>query len=116
MPLPAAQAFGCKGFAMNTLRRAALLALLLLSCAPDEVPAAAAAPQDALASAAGFPRDVALPGGGVLRVPAPPQRVVVSSSGLGDLVCELLPPEALAGLPDQMRSYSGRRAPDDPYL
>jgi iron complex transport system substrate-binding protein len=112
MPVSAARSFGCKGFAMIKLTGAALLALLA-GCgegasAPDAAPAAAAAP--------GFPRTLELPDGGALRLDAPAQRVVASASGLGDLLCELLPPERLAGLPEQMRDYSGHRDAGDPYL
>lgn len=48
--------------------------------------------------------------------PERPVRVVAGSAGTGDLLCELLPPERIAGLPAQMRDYSGRRAAGDPYL
>jgi len=113
MPLPAARTFGCKGFAMIKLPGAAVLALLAVACAPGDDAPAAPAPA---ARPSGFPRRIEVPDGGTLALAAPPQRVVVSSSGLGDLICELLPAERLAGLPDQMRSYSGRREPGDPYL
>src|SRR5262249_36203848 len=56
------------------------------------------------------------PDGTTLRLLAPPQRVLGGSAGLGDLLCELLPPERLAGLPDQMRAYSGHRTDGDPFL
>src|SRR5262249_4902988 len=77
-------------------------------------PAEPAAPP--AAPAAGFPRDVAAPDGATLHLAAPPQRVVGGSSGVGDLLCELLPPERFAGLPDQMRDYSSHRHPADAYL
>lgn len=48
--------------------------------------------------------------------PARPVRVVAGSAGTGDLLCDLLPPERIAGLPAQMRDYSGHRAAGDPYL
>ncbi len=119
MPLPAALPFGCKGLVMTTPSGAVLLALLLAACGPRAAPPteeAAAAATTPGVSLAAFPRVVELPDGGSLHLAAPPQRVVASSSGLGDLVCELLPPARLAGLPDQMRDYSGRREPDDPFL
>ncbi len=68
---------------------------------------------------------LALAAGGCGRVPAvpdaarvagPPQAVVAASSGVVDLLCALLPPERIAGLPAQARDYSGRRQADDPYL
>jgi len=93
----------------------AVLALLLAGCGPPAAPASAPAAAPAPA-AAGFPRDVAAPDGATLRLLAPPQRVVGGSSGVGDILCELLPPERLAGLPDQMRAYSSHRADADPYL
>lgn len=69
---------------------ASLLALLLAACGADAAPDAP-------------------PSG-------PPQRVLAASSGTGDLVCALLPPARIAGLPAQMRDYSGRRADGDPFL
>ncbi len=63
-----------------------------------------------------FPRDVALPGGDVLHLDAPPRAVLPAASGGVDLLCALLPPERLAGLPTQAERYSGVRDPDSPYL
>ena len=104
---------------MMSSRGATLLALVLVGCGPGgeaSAPSATAASASSAPATAGFPRDVDLPEGGTLTVLAPPQRVVASASGLGDLLSELLPPERLAGLPDQMRDYSGHREPGDPYL
>jgi ABC-type Fe3+-hydroxamate transport system substrate-binding protein len=100
----------------------AALALLLAGCGPSSPPPAAperaaSTGQSAAAMlAGGFPREVQAPDGTQLRLAAPPQRVVAGASGVGDILCELLPPERLAGLPDQMRDYSSHRAPDDPWL
>ncbi len=46
-----------------------------------------------------FPRTVALPGGGTLRVEAPPGRVVPAGSAAADLVVALVGPDRVAGLP-----------------
>jgi iron complex transport system substrate-binding protein len=97
---------------MRDVRGAALLALLLCGCGPAAPPAAS----PSAASAPGYPREVDAPDGAKLSLAAPPQRVVAGSAGLGDLVCELLDPARIAGLPDQMRDYSGHRAGGDPFL
>src|SRR5262249_27166088 len=88
-------------------------------CGPGgeaSAPSASAAAALSSPATAGFPRQLDRPEGGTLTIVAPPQRVVASAAGLGDLLCELLPPERLAGLPDQMRDYSGHRDAGDPYL
>jgi len=83
------------------MRQVLFLGCLALSACSGQTPAPARA-----ASAAGFPRTVALPGGASLVVPALPVRVVPASSTAVDLVAALLPPERVAGLPEQALDYS----------
>jgi len=61
-------------------------------------------------------RALDLPDGSSVEVPQHARRIVPASAGLVDFVTELVPPERLAGLPEQARRYSGRRLPGDPYL
>lgn len=65
---------------------------------------------------AGYPRDVTLPDGSVLRQEAPPRAILPAAAGSVDLVCALVPPGRIAALPDQALRYSGVRDPDSPYL
>ncbi len=64
----------------------------------------------------GFPRDVPLPGGETLHLERAPQAVVAAASGSVDLVCALIPPERVAGIPGSSERYSGLRDADSPYL
>lgn len=48
--------------------------------------------------------------------PGRPRAVVPASAGVLDIVAALLPPEAIAGLPEQALVYSGLRDPRSPYL
>jgi iron complex transport system substrate-binding protein len=64
-------------------------------------------------------RDVrrhALPDGGELVLAGSPQHIVPAAAGSVDLLCELVPPERIAALPDQALRYSGLRDPGDPHL
>jgi iron complex transport system substrate-binding protein len=94
----------------------AVLALLLSGCGPSPAPGSPSSESPAASASAGFPREVVAPDGVVLRLPSRPERVVGGTSGVGDILCELLPPERFAGLPTQMRDYSSHRSADDPWL
>lgn len=56
--------------------------------------------------APGFPRDVVVPGFATVRIESPPQRVVPASARSIDFCAALLPPERIAGCPEQAIEYT----------
>lgn len=57
-------------------------------------------------TAPGFPREIAIPGNESIRIEYPPQRVVPASARLIDFCAALLPPERIAGCPEQAIEYT----------
>lgn len=75
-----------------------------LTAEPAAGPAQAAG-STAVESEAGFPRAVELPGGGTLRIEAPPGRIVPATARAVDLVAALVDPSRIAGAPEQAFEY-----------
>jgi len=55
-------------------------------------------------------------GARTLPAAGPPQAVLPAAAGSVDIVCALLPPERVAGLPEPALRYTGLRGDDNPYL
>jgi iron complex transport system substrate-binding protein len=85
--------------------------LALTACREDDAGPVRAVSAGA-AGEAGFPRTVALPGGGSLLVPVEPRRVVPASATAVDLVAALVGPERVAGVPEQALDFSSLGEPD----
>jgi len=112
------RASGCRG----VLRSFAACGPMALACAcgdvnsigRDELSGAPASSPDIEQTA--WPGRFALPDGSVLLLEAPPAAVVPGSAGSVDMLCALLPPKRLAGLPHGSDRYSALRDSDSPYL
>jgi iron complex transport system substrate-binding protein len=80
---------------------------------PPSGPAGPAGPTPAPADP-GFPRQVTSADGQTLQLSSAPRRIVPTSAAAVDLVCSLVEPERIAGLPRQALDYASL-APDSPH-